>query len=66
MGFYLVFNIIWLGLFYMGNVKIDPSWAIWYSPLGWGLLVVVHYWFYVRGADSLCRLREEEVEGRML
>jgi hypothetical protein len=57
---YLVVNIIW-----MGTIKIDPSWAMYYSPLGWGLLIIVHYWFYVRGAENLCRLREETVESKM-
>jgi hypothetical protein len=62
---YLVVNIIWLALNAMGNVKIDPAWAIYYSPVGWGLLVVVHYWFFVRGAENLCRLRERAIEARI-
>jgi hypothetical protein len=28
-------------------------------------LVVVHYWFYVRGAENLCKLREEMVEAKI-
>jgi hypothetical protein len=62
---YLVVNIIWLALNMMGTIKIDPFWAMYYSPVGWGLLIVVHYWFYVRGAENLCRLREETVESKM-
>ena len=63
---YLVVNIIWLALNTMGTIKIDPSWAMYYSPVGWGLLIIVHYWFYVRGAENLCRLREETVESKMM
>ncbi|MDD4163024.1 MAG: 2TM domain-containing protein [Methanothrix sp.] len=62
---YLAVNIIWLALNMMGTIKIDPSWAMYYSPVGWGLLIIVHYWFYVRGAENLCRLREETVESKM-
>ena len=62
---YLVVNIIWLALNMMGSVKIEPSLAIYYSPVGWGILIIVHYWFYVRGAENLCRLREETVESKM-
>jgi hypothetical protein len=42
---YLVVNIIWLALNMMGSIKIEPAWAMYYSPVGWGLLVIVHYWF---------------------
>lgn len=62
---YLVINIIWLALNMMGKINITPSWAIYYSPFGWGLLILVHYWFYVRGAENLCRLREEMVESKI-
>ena len=62
---YLVLNIIWLALNLMGTIKIQPSWAIYYSPVGWGVLIIVHYWFYVRGAENLCRLREEQVESKV-
>ena len=62
---YLVVNIIWIALNMMGNIKIEPSWSVYYSPIGWGILVVVHYWFYVRGAEKLCMLREDAVESRM-
>lgn len=59
---YLIVNVVWLALNMMGSVQINPSWAVYYSPIGWGILVIVHYWFYVRGADNLCKLREEMVE----
>ena len=62
---YLVVNIIWLVLNMIGKVSISPAWAMYYSPVGWGLLVIVHYWFYVRGAEKLCMLREEMVEARI-
>ena len=62
---YLVVNILWLALNMMGTVSITPAWAIYFSPVGWGLLVIVHYWFYVRGAENLCRLREDMVEARI-
>jgi len=62
---YLVVNIIWLALNMMGTISIIPAWAMYYSPVGWGLLIIVHYWFYIRGAENLCRLREEMVEARI-
>jgi hypothetical protein len=62
---YLVVNAIWLALNMMGSIKIEPAWAMYYSPVGWGLLVIVHYWFYVRGAENLCKLREEMVESKI-
>lgn len=62
---YVVVNAIWLLLNMMGYININPSLAMWYSPIGWGILVVVHYWFYVRGAENLCMLREEMVESRI-
>ncbi len=62
---YLIVNIIWLALYFMGSIVITPAWAIYYSPVGWGILVIVHYWFYVRGAENLCKMREEKVEAMM-
>ena len=62
---YLVVNIIWLALNMMGTISISPPLAMYYSPVGWGLLVIVHYWFYVRGAEKLCMLREDMVEARI-
>jgi hypothetical protein len=63
-GIWAVVNLIWLGLNMMGYVKVEPSVAMYFSPVGWGLLVVVHYWFYVRGAENLCKLREDMVEAK--
>jgi hypothetical protein len=62
---YLVVNIIWLALNMMGSIRIEPAWAIYYSPVGWGLLIIVHYWFYIRGAENLCKLREDMVEAKI-
>ena len=62
---YLVVNIIWMALNATGSIKIEPIWAVYYSPVGWGLLVIVHYWFFVRGAENLCRMREEIVEAKI-
>jgi len=62
---YLVVNIIWLALNMMGSIEIKPSWAVYYSPVGWGLLIIVHYWFYIRGAENLCKLREEMVGAKI-
>ncbi len=42
---YLVVNLVWLALNMMGIVSISPAWAIYFSPVGWVILVVVHYWF---------------------
>jgi len=64
-GIYVVVNLIWLALNVMGTVKVDPGWAMYYPVVGWGLLIVVHYWFYIRGAENLCRLREDMVESKM-
>jgi hypothetical protein len=65
LAIYLVVNIIWLALNITGSIKIEPAWAMYYSPVGWGLLVIVHYWFYVLGAENLCKLREEMVESKI-
>lgn len=65
LGIYLVVNIIWIALNMMGRIEINPSLAVYYSPIGWGILVVVHYWFYVRGAEGLCKLREDMVESKI-
>lgn len=65
LAIYLIVNVVWLALNAMGSVKIEPTWAVYYSPVGWGLLVIVHYWFFVRGAENLCKLREDMVEAKI-
>jgi hypothetical protein len=62
---YLVVNLLWVALNAMGSIKIYPVWAIFYSPVGWGLLVIVHYWFFIRGAENLCKLKEEMVAAKV-
>ena len=62
---YVLVNAIWLALNAMNVININPAWATYYSPVGWGLLIIVHYVVYVRGAENLCRLREERVEAKM-
>lgn len=65
LAIYIIVNKILLALNMMGLIKIEPSWAIYYSPVEWSLLIIVHYWFYVRGAENLCKLREEMVEAKI-
>jgi hypothetical protein len=37
-----------------------------FRPLvGWGTLVFVHWWFYVRNASKLCMLKEEKIESKV-
>jgi hypothetical protein len=62
---YLIVNIVWLALNFMGSIKIEPMWAIYFSPVGWSILIIVHYWFEVRGAENLCKMWEEKVEAMM-
>lgn len=64
-GIYLVVNVIWVALNFMGTVKVMPDWGMYYPIVGWGLLVIVHYWFYVKGAENLCKLREDMVEAKI-
>jgi hypothetical protein len=62
---YAMVNVFWVML----NMLYVPSryrWLMFYPIIGWGALVFVHWWFYVRNADKLCRLREERVASRMV
>ena len=61
---YLVVNVIWLILNFVYNQPIT-YWVLLYPIVGWGILVMVHWWFYVRNAEGLCKLREKSVEARM-
>jgi hypothetical protein len=57
-------NIIWVIL----NALFVPSryrWLMFYPVIGWGTLVFIHWWFYVRNASKLCRLREERAISKM-
>jgi hypothetical protein len=55
---YAVVNAIWVILNSL-FVESKYRWLMLYPIMGWGTLVFVHWWFYVRNADKLCRLREE-------
>ncbi len=62
---YALVNALWVML----NVLFVPyryRWLVFYPIIGWGALVFVHWWFYVRNADKLCRLREERAISRMV
>jgi hypothetical protein len=55
---YVVVNAVWILLV----VNLVPSryrWIAFYPVLGWSLLVFVHWWFYVRNVDKLCKFRDE-------
>jgi hypothetical protein len=47
-------------------VESKYRWLMLYPIIGWGALIFVHYWFYVRNADKLCRLREERAVAKMV
>jgi len=59
---YIVVNIIWFALNYMGSIKVEPMLAMWYSSFCWGLLIVFHWWSYVRNAENICKLKGEATE----
>jgi hypothetical protein len=54
---YAIVNAVWVIL---NKLFIPPKyrWLTIYPIIGWGVLIFVHWWFYVRNADRLCRLRE--------
>ena len=62
---YAVVNAIWVILNSL-FVESKYRWLMLYPILGWGTLVFVHWWFYVRNADKLCRLREERAVSKMV
>lgn len=56
---YAMVNALWIIL----NAFLVPSkyrWLMFYPIIGWGALIFVHWWFYVRNAGRLCKLREEK------
>jgi hypothetical protein len=62
---YSIVNTIWVIL----NMTIVPPryrWTMFYPIIGWGLLIFVHWWFYVRNAYGLCKLREQQAASRMI
>ncbi len=61
---YIALNSLWVML----NMLFVPSryrWIMLYPVIGWGIMVFVHWWFYVRNANRLCMRKEEKVESRM-
>jgi hypothetical protein len=62
LGIHVLIYVIANGLWIMLNLLFVPSryrWIMFYPLIGWGSLIFVHWWFYVRNADRLCRLKEE-------
>lgn len=60
---YIIVNSLWVML----NMLFVPSryrWIMYYPLIGWGSLIFVHWWFYVRNASRLCMLREERTESK--
>ncbi len=62
---YIVVNAIWVML-NMLLVPLRYRWLMFYPLIGWGALIFVHWWFYVRNADKLCKLREERVASKLV
>jgi hypothetical protein len=62
---FAVVNAFWVLL----NMMFVPSryrWLMFYPIIGWGALIFVHWWFYVRNAARLCKLKEERVAAKMV
>jgi ABC-type uncharacterized transport system fused permease/ATPase subunit len=66
---YLVVNIVWLAINYMMVIPAInaagatlPVWQPWFSPIGWGLCIVIHYVTYVSGGEKLNMEVEAEAE----
>jgi hypothetical protein len=55
---YVVVNAVWI-LLVLNLVPSRYRWIAFYPVVGWGLLVFIHWWFYVRNVDKLCKFREE-------
>ena len=55
---YVIVNAVWI-LLNVNFVHPRYRWIAFYPVVGWGLLVFVHWWFYVRNVDKLCKIREE-------
>jgi hypothetical protein len=62
---YALVNAVWVML----NMLFVPSryrWLMFYPIIGWGALIFVHWWFYIRNADKLCKLREERAISKLV
>ncbi len=62
---YIVVNALWV-LLNMLLIPLRYRWLMFYPIVGWGTLLFVHWWFYVRNAEKLCKLKEERVASRMV
>ncbi len=62
---YIVVNALWV-LLNMLLIPLRYRWLMFYPIIGWGTLLFVHWWFYVRNAEKLCKLKEERVASRMV
>lgn len=61
---YIVVNFLWVML----NMLFVPSryrWIMLYPLVGWGTMVFVHWWFFVKNAKRLCVRKEEKTLERM-
>jgi len=64
----MLIYVIAYSLWVMLNLLFVPSryrWIMIYPLIGWGSLIFVHWWFYVRNAERLCMLREERTESKV-
>ncbi len=62
---YLVVNIVWLAINYTMVIPENPNlpvWQPWFSPIGWGICMVIHYMTYVGGGEKLIMEVEAEAE----
>jgi hypothetical protein len=61
---YMVANALWI----LVNMIFVPSryrWIVLYPLVGWGIMVFVHWWFYVRNASGLCMRKEEQIRSKI-
>lgn len=61
---YIVVNFLWV----MANMLFVPSryrWIMFYPLIGWGTMIFVHWWFFVRNAERLCTMLEERTLEKM-
>ena len=62
---YLAVNSLWVIL----NMLFVPSryrWIVFYPIIGWGAMLFAHWWFYVRNASMLCRMKEARIEEQVV
>jgi len=62
---YIVVNALWV----MINMLFVPSryrWIVLYPLIGWGIMIFVHWWFYVRNAANMCMRKEERIQSKIV